>query len=765
MIELNKALKYLDYFSIITVSSNKVPNFPWKEYQSKKIDKLKFSQQYSYKGGLLRKDNTEIPATENFGIVCGFEDLEVIDVDLKVFSTAQEQREFWDEYYNLLKDNILDFEDKFSVYKTKSGGYHILYKTKRVEGNLKLAKLKGHKQAVIETRGEGGYVFTYPENHFDGKEYFDIQYISDTDREVLMYISKGYNFIDPEMTIEPKVINKDYQNEGITPWQDYNNKHSIFDVIGDEFKVLHCNSSKYYQIKRHGGDSAHSGYVFKDSGCMYLFSTATRYPHEKLISPFSAYVIKYHNGDFSAAASRLYSEGYGDRVKKVVKELSKEVAKISVEVPKKDLEFPIDIFDEEFQKYILECNSKLDANIDFMGVSLIWAISVIIGNSVKVEVKKGWVEPCSVWIAVVGRAGLGKTPSINNIIYPLQRINSKEIKEFIKKNAEYQEYQALSKKEKAQVEEVTKPKKRQFIANDITLEALVDLHQDSDNSVGVFKDELAGWFKDMNKYRQGSDLEHWLSSWSGKPINLNRITRAGSFVEAPFIPVLGGIQPGIFNNFYTEENKDNGFLDRMLLSFPEAKVDEYNDNELDETLLNWYKEAIIYIYDSIKSILRRNIEDDNIEPYIASFSREAKVEWKRIFNEFTTFQNNDEENEYLKSMYPKQKSYIPRFALILNTMHSIYSKQELSREISRDSILKAEKLSKYFIANAKKIKIDAVEVQEMKQTTKKAESTYDKIKVLYENDPEFNKTKVAEMLGLSRQQVIRTVKKIQEDGK
>ena len=32
------------------------------------------------------------------------------------------------------------------------------------EGNLKLAKLKGHKEAVIETRGRYGYVFAYPEN-------------------------------------------------------------------------------------------------------------------------------------------------------------------------------------------------------------------------------------------------------------------------------------------------------------------------------------------------------------------------------------------------------------------------------------------------------------------------------------------------------------------------------------------------------------------------------------------------------------------------
>jgi len=43
-------------------------------------------------------------------------------------------------------------------------------------------------------------------------------------------------------------------------------------------------------------------------------------------------------------------------------------------------------------------------------------LSVIIGNSLKVEVKKGWVECCSVWIAIVGKAGVGKTASyqLNN---------------------------------------------------------------------------------------------------------------------------------------------------------------------------------------------------------------------------------------------------------------------------------------------------------------------------------------------------------------
>ncbi|MDU9711641.1 DUF3987 domain-containing protein, partial [Helicobacter pylori] len=73
-----------------------------------------------------------------------------------------------------------------------------------------------------------------------------------------------------------------------------------------------------------------------------------------------------------------------------------------------------------------------------------------------------------------------------------------------------------------------------------------------------------------------------------------------------------------------------------------------------------------------KDIIKRNIEME-IEPIISDFSDDAKIEWIRIFNDITNIQNSDQENEYMKSMLPKQKSYIPRFALILNTIDCFYS--------------------------------------------------------------------------------------------
>lgn len=743
-----QALNFLEFFSVITIGDNKVPNHKWKECQSEKLTEEQFLK------------NLRDTSTEGIGIVTGFESLEVIDVDTKVFSTQLEKDQFWKEYYQTLKDNILDFENKFSVYVTKSGGYHILYKSKRVIGNTKIAKLKGHKEAVIESRGTGGYVFVYPGKRYQNtKSYFQLQFITDEDRQTLWNLSSAYNHIDkaPE---EPKKEPKIYSDDEVTPWQDFNDKTDIWSVIQDDFFIPTNGQKKdHYLIKRHGATSAHSGSVFRDSGCMYLFSTGTVYPHEKLISPFVAYAYKMHNGDFKEATKDLYEQGFGSRRKK---EIEKDKPKIDKPLPISGIDFPLDIFPEEIQHYILECNKKLDANIDYMGCSLLWLISVCVGNTYEIEVKKGWTEPGVIWLAVVGRAGIGKTPSIDNIIKPLNVLNFKEIKRYSDQMEVYNYYNDLTKKEKEEHPEPMKPKKTQFIANDITLEALVDLHQESDNAVGVFKDELAGWFKDMNKYRAGSDLEFWLSCWSSKSVSVNRMTRKGSFIERPFIPVLGGIQPSIFNQFATDENKDNGFLDRMLLSFPDAKVEEYNENEMHIADIMWYSNTITRFYQGLKSAFIKRDNDGKIITATVKFKQEAKEEWKRIFNRITKEQNNDEENEYLKSMYPKQKSYIPRFALLIHIFSSNFDENVNVIEVSKDSILKAEKLSNYFIMNAKKIKIEAAELKDIKSAMKGAETTYDKLLAIYKSDSNFNRTKVAEQLGISRQQVINLIKKIEE---
>jgi hypothetical protein len=766
---LSRCFKLLDDdLSIITVGENKIPNFTWKRYQTKKYTKSDFEKAYDYSGGKTFVDKTtgeliEIKPSVGVGIATGYNNIEVIDVDLKVLQTLKDQQDFWKEYTTYLRESIDDFDTKFVIYKTVNNGYHIIYKCAKLSGNIKIACLQGIKQAIIESRGIGGYVWIY-DNQVSKKGYDNIQEISEKDRDLLWEISRSFHYVEAQPE-QPKEIVKQYKKaEGsITPWEDFNIQNRVWDLICNEFTIIKKLSDKTV-IRRHGATSASSGTIYNKDNKMYLFSTGTIYPHEKPLSPFDIYAIKNYSGDFRAAAKDLYQKNYGSRI--VNESPIKELPKLSEKTTEKKvdkIEFPIDIFPEDIQTYMKMCNSTLSSNIDYMGCSFLWLLSLIIGNSVKVKVKGGWIESAIIWISLVGEAGIGKTPSISRIIYPLKKINNQEIKKYIKNSALYEAWNALDKKEKQVNVEVKKPSKAQIIVSDFTIEAITDLHEESKNAIGVFCDELAGWYKDMNKYRAGSDLEFWLSSWSNEGIAVNRKTAKSSFVESPILPVLGGIQPKILVEFFTEQNKDNGFIDRMLTSYPDLKVDEYNDNELSEDVIEWYNDYVVNFYNKIKHEVIKLDTDCEIKSKIAFQSDESKKQWIRIFNEITAHQNSDDENEYMKSMYPKQKSYIPRFALMLNTLYW-YDNPEQNQlgVISEKSMLNAEKLSKYFVFMAKKHKLSTIEYNDVKKIVNQNEnkSTKDKIFEILSKDPTTEVKFMASILGVSKKTVYQYLKEI-----
>jgi len=626
-----------------------------------------------------------------FCLITSFDGLEVIDIDSKILPTKKEKDDFLKEYFDLLDSHIENFYKKVCIAKSQSGGFHILYKCKTIDGNKGLAIPKGYKACLIETRGDGGLIHIY--NHVKGLKYHEIDYISEEDRKLMFEISKTYHY---EEVVQPKVTKqKTISQDGITPWDDYSNKNTVLDICSDDFTVVR-HGTKSTLIKRKGAESAFSGHIFDDSGKMFLFSTGTIYPHEKPLSSFDVYVYKYHHGDYSEATKQAYFDGYGARYEK--KEQDFIIEDVTIE-PIENLDFPIHIFPKEIQIYMVECNSKLNASIDFMSVSFVWLLSVLIGNTLKVQVKAGWVDSPIVWISVIGEAGVGKTPDLKLILKPLLDLNSQEIKRYSKRQKEFQAYDKMSKEDKDINATVEAPIKSQLIVDDITIESLVDIHSYNPKSIGVFKDELAGWFKDMNKYRDGSDKERYLSAWSGDSIILNRKTAEDAFVESPFIPILGGIQPSIFKEFQTSENESNGFLDRMLFCDPKKNVQYPTDEEINPTLISQYRDAIFKIKEHIDNQLTV-IEDGAVVPYVLELNKEAKDEYKKSHCSLVDLMRSDEELSHHKGMFAKQITYIPRFALLIEFVNCIFN-DEFPKEITKDSIIKATELSNYFISMAK----------------------------------------------------------------
>lgn len=405
--------------------------------------------------------------------------------------------------------------------------------------------------------------------------------------------------------------------------------------------------------------------------------------------------------------------------------------------------FPIEVFPKELQSFFIECNEKLDLSIDFMASSFLWGCSTLIGNSYKIRAKNGWFEYANIWIACVGDAGVGKTPSIAMAIKPFEKINNRLISDYSKKHKLWQESSDSQENE---------PKKQNLIVNDTTIEALVSLHSKNPNAIGMFREELDGWVKNMSRYSAGSDMPFWLQTWSGKSVSMTRKT-GDSHLPNPFIPILGGVQPIILESFSTQENNANGFLDRILLACPDLTANSFNEDEVDEKAIDWYDDFVNKIYRVLSSNLKTD-ENDEIVSRICFFDNYAKNDWKNIYNEVTEMQNSDEENEYMKSMLPKQKSYIPRFALLLHIISNI-SKVSIDNEISSETIKNAWKISQYFIFNAKKVKVDSNKSQNIQNTLKNSDNQKEAFTKIYAENEKVNYTKVAKIFGITRMTLYR----------
>jgi len=714
-------------------------------------------KKYSYPSGkrdisslvLNSKDKVQVQynksSFKSFCIMTGFNDLEVIDVDNKVIKNVIERKAFNEEYFSLLDSHIENFYDKFCVVESQSGGFHILFKSKSLMPCHKVSKLKGNSEALIETRGLGGLIHIY--NRIKGLEYHQIDYISDEDRKMLFDISKTYNY---EEVLKPKVRKqKTIQQDGITPWDDYAEKNNVLDVCSDDFDIVkHGKKSTF--IRRKGADSAFSGYVFDDSGKMFLFSTGTIYPAETPLNSFDVYVFKHHRGDYSEATKQAYADGYGDRYKPT-KEILLPITEVE---PLEGVSFPLHILPKSVQTYITECNLKLNASVDFMAVSYLWLMSVLIGNTLKVKVKNGWIDSPILWISVIGSAGVGKTPDIKLILKPLLDLNSQEIKRNIKRQKEYKEYQDLSKEDKAVNATLEEPKKTQMIVDDITMESLIDMHSQNPKSIGIFKDELAGWFKDMNKYRDGSDKERFLSAWSGDSIVMNRRTVEDAFVENPFIPILGGIQPAIFKEFQTVENQSNGFMDRMLFCDPKKTAKYQPTEEISQDLIDQYRDVIY----QIKNVVDRDmfIAEGVVDSKIIEFTKEAKAVYNKSDRNLVDLINSENELSNHAGMFSKQRTYIPRFALILEFVSNIYEDKHIE-VINDNSVKDATELSNYFISMAKNNKIESKQNNTLSSFIAKYKDKPIKelTKLTLKQFPKAKKQDLADSLDISRKTLYR----------
>lgn len=324
---LEQAKKYYEHgISVIPVGANKLPIGAWTQNMKELIEPK--WENLSYEG---------------IGVVCGAVsgNIEVIDIDEKYSLDGK----LFDNYKKSIASVDKNLLAKLVVETTPTGGKHFIYRCKTIGRNQKLAKRptteaervdnpKEKVKVLIETRGNGGYIKAYPSPNYTmlHGDFTKINEITEEERAVLFSCALEFNevfddVIKPNYTNRPKL-------DGLSPFDDYNQRGDILSVLLSEGWTLVKENSKNYFLKRSGNTtSPHSATLHKQTNVLYVFSTSTEFEAEKGYAPATVYGILKHNRDFSACAKDLLDLGYGERItsQKPPKIAKKEVSKIKVD--------------------------------------------------------------------------------------------------------------------------------------------------------------------------------------------------------------------------------------------------------------------------------------------------------------------------------------------------------------------------------------------------------------------------------------------------
>ena len=279
--------QYLNWgFNVLPVNQDKTPSIKrWKDFQTNKFTDLK-----AFEG-------------KQVAIITGAisDNLEVFDFD----NHGNTAKQILSKYLAIPLVKGIYEKYKLPIIQTQGKGFHLYFRCETIEGSQKLASvlLNGKQDAIIETRGEGGYVLSPLSNGYDLKvnTLKDLQFITSNERTILIEYAKSFNeIVKNTQTYRHKV---DDEKPG-----------NIYDALPEaieETKQILLNSgwkelgfnNGWIRPGKEKGLSATYGNVADN--VFYVFTDNSEFENQKAYTPFQIKTILEYNGNFSECAKYL----------------------------------------------------------------------------------------------------------------------------------------------------------------------------------------------------------------------------------------------------------------------------------------------------------------------------------------------------------------------------------------------------------------------------------------------------------------------------
>ena len=225
------------------------------------------------------------------------------------------------------------------------------------------------------------------------------------------------------------------------------------------------------------------------------------------------------------------------------------------------------------------------------------------------------------------------------------------------------------------------------------------IHAQNKRGLCLWSDELSAWFKNFNRYNNGSEEQFWLSVFSAKTVISDRKNAKSSvFITRPFIPVIGTIQKKILSDLAHGNRSSNGFIDRILFIMPTIQQKaRWNEKDISPDLESqWHT-----LLNRLINIECSFDENNEIQPSIVTFSDEARKLLYKWQHEHADLCDNLS-NEMLLGIYCKLEIYIIRFCLVIQITRWLCG--ECSKDqVDTETVQRAILLTEYFKQTATRV--------------------------------------------------------------
>jgi len=384
--------------------------------------------------------------------------------------------------------------------------------------------------------------------------------------------------------------------------------------------------------------------------------------------------------------------------------------------------FDYGMLPEAFQGWVGDVSERMQVPPDFVAVPLMVALSAVVGRKVTIRPKRhdDWTVVPNLWGAIVGRPGLLKSPALKGALAPLDKLIADAGRRYSERKREHERdvevYQAQcvyydDQKKKlarqgdmAAVErfidenrpkgEPEPPHERRYRTSDATVEKFAELLKQNPSGMMLYRDELVGWLRGLDRYGREGDRAFYLEAWAGdQGHDVDRIGRGSLHVPALTVSILGGIQPGPLSSYVYDAGSDaaddDGLLPRFqLLVWPDHSKDFENVDR------NPDRQAKASAFDAFDFADRLEYEatEDGI-PFLR-FSPEAQDLFDSWRLELERQVRSGDLSPAMESHKSKYRSLMPSLALLIEIADSAEGREivwEETGEVVREVIGDAPK--------------------------------------------------------------------------